>query len=90
MVLRFYARRLPPEKQLDFVPRGRWPAQGPEWLVLHAAQRPAAPAPELALGARRYELAAEYDHAAISGFWWGVYRRSAAAGDTALRSGAAP
>jgi hypothetical protein len=76
MTLLFYARRLPPGKRLVYLTRGQWPAEGPPWLVVHAASRPAEPDRELALSPlRRYRLAAEFDHAAISGFWWGVYRR---------------
>jgi len=77
-VLRFYARRLPPEKRLVYLPRGRWPVAGPEWLVVHAASRPAQPPALLELrSVRRYALAAEFDHAGLSGFWWGVYRNLA-------------
>jgi len=81
-VLLFYARRLPPEKRLVYLPHRRWPLEGPEWLVVHAARRPAEPPALLELrSVRRYALAAEFDYAAISGFWWGIYRNLAAPGD---------
>jgi hypothetical protein len=75
LVLAYYARELPPGKHLDYLPRERWPAGGPAWLILHAARRPAAPAQRVAAGGGRYRLFAEYDHAAISGFYWALYRR---------------
>jgi hypothetical protein len=77
MVLRFYARELPPGRRVIYVSRREWAASPPEWLVVHRGVRPAHPDPELTVaGAGRYRLAAEFAHAAISGFWWGLYRRS--------------
>ena len=77
MTLRFYARTLPADKRLDYRPRGAWPPGGPEWYVVHRSARPSAPPAEIELpGAARYALAAEFDHAAISGFYWAVYRRA--------------
>jgi hypothetical protein len=79
LVLRFYARLLPPGKVLDYRERSRWPAGGPEWIVTHRRFRPDRPLPEIAFdSAGRYRLAAEFDHAGISGFYWAVYRRVAA------------
>ncbi len=82
LVLSYYARELPAGKQLVYFPRARWPQGGPEWLIRHAAQRPPAPAAVFAAGGGRYRLAAEYDHAAISGYYWAIYHREV--------SGAAP
>jgi len=76
MTLRFYARALPPGRQLDYRAHGAWPPEGPEWYLVHRAERPLDPPAEIALpGAGRYALAAEFDHAAISGFYCAVYRR---------------
>lgn len=75
LVLSYYARELPPGKQLVYVPRARWPQGGPEWLVRHAAQRPPVAPTAVAAGGARYRLVAEYDHAAISGFYWALYHR---------------
>jgi hypothetical protein len=75
LVLAFYARELPPGRRLVYLPQERWPAGGPEWLIRHAAQRPKAPALRVAAGGGSYRLFAEYDHAAISGFYWALYRR---------------
>jgi len=80
MVLRFYARLLPAGKVLDYRERSRWPVGGPEWIVTHRRFRPDRPLPELAFdSAGRYRLAADFDHAGISGFYWAVYRRIAPA-----------
>jgi hypothetical protein len=79
LVLRFYARRLPPSKTLDYRKRGDWPAGGPEWFVAHRSQRPAQPARTLTLASgERFERVAEFDHAAISGFYWALYRNASA------------
>jgi hypothetical protein len=80
MVLRFYARELPPDRQLVYVPQDRWPPGGPEWLIRHAAQRPAQPLAQLRAAGSRYRLFAEFDHASISGFYWALYRREDAGG----------
>jgi hypothetical protein len=80
IVLRFYARLLPPGRRLDYRERGSWPEGGPEWIVVHRRERPRRPLPELSFEAARYRLAAEFDHAAISGFYWGVYQRLGTAG----------
>lgn len=78
-VLRFYARELPPGKTLDYRSHKRWPPGGPEWLVIHRQERPEQVQPTLSLRpGERYALVAEFDHAAISGFYWAVYRNAAA------------
>jgi hypothetical protein len=78
MVLRFYARELPAGRRLAYAPRDAIPPGGTEWRVLHRAQRPEHPPRVVADGAgNRYGLVAEFDHAAISGFWWAVYRNLA-------------
>ncbi len=76
MVLRFYARLLPAGQTLEYRERSQWPPGGPEWLVIHRRFRPAQPRAEIALDSgARYRLAADFDHAGISGLYWGVYRR---------------
>jgi hypothetical protein len=77
IVLRFYARLLPPGKTLDYRPRDRWPQGGPEWIVIHRRARPARPLPAMSVDAAGpYRLAADFDHAGLSGFYWAVYRRA--------------
>ncbi len=82
VVLRFHARALPADKRLDYLPRERWGPSGPDWLVGQRARRPERPRPLLRDAAgRRFRLAADFDHAAISGFWWGIYRNAGAEAD---------
>lgn len=74
-VLRFYARELPGDRTLAYLPRDARPPGGAEWMILHRAQRPERAATRLADAAGNgYALVAEFDHAAISGFYWALYR----------------
>ncbi|MGH0032356.1 MAG: hypothetical protein ACQGVC_21395 [Myxococcota bacterium] len=75
-VLRFYAARLPEARgRIAYVPRARAQRDGVEWWILHAAQRPERPRPAIRDSeGRRFRLVREYDHAAISGFYWALYR----------------
>jgi hypothetical protein len=79
-VVRFYKRRLPEGKLLVYHRRESWPRGGPAWLIVHSGKRPEDPAQRIhdAEG-NRYLLAAEFDHAAISGFYWALYRNASAA-----------
>lgn len=80
MVLNFYRRVLPPDKTLVYHPRNRLPRGGAEWRVVHAPARPPRTPARISDGAGHgYALAAEFDHAAISGFYWAVYRRESGA-----------
>lgn len=79
-VLAYYGRRLPEGKRLDYLPQRRWPAGGPEWLILDHQTRTRPPDPFLVSATSRYELVAEFDHAAISGYYWVLYRRLAPQG----------
>ena len=75
MVLRFYARNLPESKRMIYQERANRPRAGSEWLIVHAGERPDPPRAFLRDGnGNRYRFARGFDHAAISGFWWGVYR----------------
>jgi hypothetical protein len=79
MVLRYYKRRLPEGKILVYYPRGSWPRGGPEWLIEQRARRPDPLPRRIRVDeGNRYELAAEFDHAAISGFHWALYRNASA------------
>lgn len=75
LVLSYHARELPAGKELHYLTREHWPPGGPTWLIRHAARRPPHPAQQIAAGGGRYRLFAEYDHAAISGFYWALYRK---------------
>jgi hypothetical protein len=77
-VLRFYASHLPAGQTLDYRPRDSWPRGGPEWLILEHAERPPRIRDRVLLDSgERFRLVAEFDHAAISGFYWALYRNLA-------------
>jgi hypothetical protein len=77
MVLRFYARLVPDGKQLVYHDRDSWPPSGPDWFIREHPSRPLRP-PAIVTDAtgNRFTLAAEFDHAAISGLYWAVYRNA--------------
>lgn len=90
-VLRFYASRLPAGKALDYRPRGRWPPGGPDWLIIHRGERPARVRDPLVLDSgERFRLVAEFDHGAISGFYWALYRKLEPSSGLARRSSTTP
>jgi hypothetical protein len=76
LTLRYYARYLSPEKEIEFYPRDRWPKEGPDWILTHSVARP-----EQAKAFARdpygntYTLAGAYDAAGLSGFYWRLYRK---------------
>ena len=77
-MLAFYARELPEGRQLSYFPRARWPSGGTEWFLMHRAVAPDEPALSwIDERGNVYSLFAEFDHAAISGFYTALYRRSA-------------
>lgn len=74
-VLAFYVPARSDPERLVYHGAGRWPAEGPEWYLVHdqsAGFRPALdvrPAPGL-----RYRLAGFFPYAGLSGWHWAVYR----------------
>jgi hypothetical protein len=74
-MLRYYARELPPEKELVYLGRRRRPPGGPSWLVLQDGE-PTGTAPPTFRDPRgnAYALAAEYGYAGLAGYHWAVYR----------------
>jgi hypothetical protein len=76
IVLRFYEHMLPEGKRLIYIRRDNKRVEA-DWRITHAPSRPAVPAPGVRdMRGRRFSLASEFDHAAISGFYWAVYRRA--------------
>ncbi len=75
MVLRFYERQLPEGKRLVYLRRENLLKQA-DWRVIHAPARPEKLRPVVRdMRGQSFWLEAEFDHAAISGFYWAVYRR---------------
>jgi hypothetical protein len=75
IVLSFYQRMLPAGKRLVYLRRENLLKEA-DWRIIHAPSRPASPKPVVRdMRGQNFSLAAEFDHAAISGFYWAVYRR---------------
>jgi hypothetical protein len=75
VVLQFYARDLPEDRELAYYPQGQWPRGGPDWYIEDHRARPEVLARSVRdAEGNRYTLAGEYEHAAISGLFWAVYR----------------
>jgi hypothetical protein len=76
IVLGFYQRRLPEGKRLVYLRRENLRTEA-DWRIIHAPSRPANPKIMVRdMRGQKFLLAAEFDHAAISGFYWAVYRRT--------------
>jgi hypothetical protein len=79
LVLKFYARYLKDREVTPFA-QGGWPREGPDWIVLHRAENPRPSPPEVSdLQGNRYRLEGEFPFAGLSGFWWGVYKKTGTA-----------
>jgi hypothetical protein len=77
-LLRYYARELPPGKELVYVGLRRRPPEGPAWLVVQDKGAPGdAPRTFRDRRGNAYRLAAEYGYAGIDGYHWAVYRNRA-------------
>lgn len=73
-MLRFYARYLPAEVELDYVDHASWPQRPPEWVLdSRRGPQPTAPA-ALEIAGHRYRLTEMYSTAPLSGHSWRVYR----------------
>jgi hypothetical protein len=85
-VLRFYARSLPGDVTLVYHTRESWPRSGPDWLLRHSGHRPKNPQERIRdAHGNEYRLERDFDHGAISGFYWAVYRKLAAPAAPATR-----
>ena len=74
MMLWFYGRYLPPDKELRYVPQGVWPKEPPIWLIASQLEGAPAPAGSMILSGERYGLVAHYVGPPLSGIHWAVYR----------------
>ena len=89
LTLRFYARALPAGRSLVYTSAAEMQGAGPDWVIVHAEQRPDPVPPEVfdRLG-HRYRFARGFEKGGISGFWWGVYRKADTAAPSAAGAGA--
>lgn len=74
MILDFYHRRMDSLKIADYIPEGKWPVAGPEWVILHDWRHDFSPPrtfPDQA--GNIYVKIDEYHYAGLSGFHWAIY-----------------
>jgi hypothetical protein len=85
LVLEFYRQRGGrPEQQFVYSPPAPWPAEGPQWLVLHGFEAEYHPAATITdPSGNEYQLVRTYPYAGLSGWHLALYRnRRDIAGET--------
>ena len=82
MLLGYYARYVPKDRELVYVPEDAWPPEGPRWLITHSLDARHEPAASyVANGRVEYTLAKHFPFSGVSGWHWCLYRRHDAADD---------
>ena len=77
MLLGYYGRALPEDRELVYVPEGAWPSEGPRWLIVHSLDPRYVPEASYVFAGRvEYALAEHFPFSGVSGWHWGLYRRS--------------
>lgn len=77
IVLSFYARFLPPQKQFEYIEQNSWTTTAPEWLFSHSQDEAWQPSPELSFeGVGSYQLQRQFKSSHDSGWDWYLYRRT--------------
>lgn len=78
-VLEFYAPRVLRGQTLEYHSKEDWPPGGPAWFIWDRAEAPEEEREELVYpGGVRFRRVATFDHAALSGFTWTLYRNASA------------
>ncbi|HTS01350.1 MAG TPA: hypothetical protein VMN04_02425, partial [Thermoanaerobaculia bacterium] len=75
LTVSFYEAYLPPGVRIVYVPRDRWPLEGPDWVIVHATEADAVAAASIEAAGIRYVLDREWRFAGPSGLCWFVYRK---------------
>jgi hypothetical protein len=75
-LVEFYARFLPPSKQVEYITRQRRDQETPDWFILHCGD-PTFPAyPDVEVGGiGKYDLFGTYSYSGSYGWSWFVYHR---------------
>lgn len=74
LLLDFHHRRTAGIKPADYVLEGRWPPQGPEWVILHEVATDFVPPASLRDAAGNfYELRTVEQYYGLSGMHWAIY-----------------
>ncbi len=77
MTIDFYRPYLPPGRTLQYIPSDEVKTHPPEWMILSTHQILGSSPPTFNTSDMKgYRLVREYRHAGLSGFRWGIYRRS--------------
>jgi hypothetical protein len=77
MLLAFYFARAGDRDRAGYYDYGKWPPEGPEWLVLHSFAQQYSPAQAAKDDqGNNYELARVYPYAGLSGFNWALYHNT--------------
>lgn len=82
MLLGYYARFVPKDRELVYVAEGEWPPEGPRWLIMHSQDAGFEPAQSYVYAGRvEYTLAGLFPFSGVSGWHWFLYRRTDPPGD---------
>jgi len=76
MLLGYYARYVPKDRELVYVSEGAWPPEGPRWLITHSLDARHEPERSYVFDGRiEYTLAKHFPFSGVSGWHWCLYRR---------------
>ncbi len=76
MLLTYYSRFAPKERQLVYVGEDAWPREGPRWLILHSTDEDRVAEPQYVFADRvEYRLAKQFPFSGVSGWRWDLYER---------------
>lgn len=74
VLLDFYARYLPEDKQIEYFAEERWQHGNPQWFITHHSGRDYQPPSTLIVKEHSYVLDREYRFSKLSGWHWFIYR----------------
>jgi hypothetical protein len=75
LTVSFYEAYLPGDVRVAYVPRDRWPPEGPDWVIVHATEPDARAADSIEAAGIPYVLDREWRFSGPSGLCWFVYRK---------------
>ncbi|MEZ6124223.1 MAG: hypothetical protein R3C49_13760 [Planctomycetaceae bacterium] len=75
LLVEYHRRQLPDRPTIEYVREGRWPGNGPDWVILHDTAETFNPPQGIEDAAGNlYDREAVYGHSGLSGMSWAVYR----------------
>ena len=76
-VLAFYFARAGASDRAGYYEFGKWPPEGPEWVLFHAFEQQYSPGKNVNDDrGHTYELARVFPYAGLSGFHWALYHNT--------------